>query len=140
MAATSGIGEGARPGAVAAIERYFDVSLYLLIVTGFATLVSTGRLDPFAVVGVTLALGVRGWLLLRRRTLLIPDKWTTALTLLYIPVYIADVLFISNSFVAATVHLVLFGMVVKLFSVQRNRDHVYLAILAFLEVLGSAVL
>jgi transglutaminase-like putative cysteine protease len=140
MAASGSIGESARPNALAAIERYFDVSLYLLIVTGFATLVSTGRLDPFAVVGVTLALGLRGWLLLRRRSLLIPDKWTTALTLLYIPIYIADVLFLSASFVTATVHQVLFGMVVKLFSLQRNRDHLYLAILAFLEVLGSAVL
>jgi len=38
------------------------------------------------------------------------------------------------------VHLVLFIMVVKLFSVQRDRDHVYLAIISFLMILASAVL
>src|SRR5262249_19570711 len=43
-------------------------------------------------------------------------------------------------FVQATVHLVLFGMVVKLFSVQRDRDFIYLAMLAFLEVLSAAIL
>ena len=138
--ASSSIGGEIRLRPAATIERYFEVSLYLLIVTGFATLVTTGKLDAIAVLGVTLALAFRGWLLARHRTVQIPEKWTTALTLVYILVYIADFLFLSGSFVTATVHLVLFSMVVKIFSVQRNRDHLYLAVLAFLEVLGSAVL
>jgi hypothetical protein len=40
----------------AAIRRYFDVVLYLLIFTGFGTLASTGRLDLATVVIVTSAL------------------------------------------------------------------------------------
>jgi protein-glutamine gamma-glutamyltransferase len=54
--------------------------------------------------------------------------------------FICDLLLLSGSFVYATVHLVLFIMVVKLFSVERDRDHVYLAIIAFLSVLAAAVL
>ncbi|MBV9087798.1 MAG: DUF3488 domain-containing protein, partial [Acidobacteriaceae bacterium] len=54
--------------------------------------------------------------------------------------YILDFTAISRSFVPATVHLVLFSMVVKLFSVRRDRDRLYLAILAFLAVLAAAVL
>ena len=40
----------------------------------------------------------------------------------------------------ATIHLALFGVVVRMFSLRRERDHVTLAILAFLMVLASAVL
>jgi hypothetical protein len=51
----------------AAIRRYFDVVLYLLIFTGFATLGSTGRLDLATVIIVTSALLFRGYVLARRR-------------------------------------------------------------------------
>ena len=47
---------------------------------------------------------------------------------------------VSGSFIGATVHLVLFGMLVRLFSLQKDRDHYTLAILAFLMVLAAAVL
>ena len=52
--------------------------------------------------------------------------------------YLADYFLLSRSFVGATVHLVLFGMLVRLFSMQRERDHYTLAILAFLMVLAAA--
>ncbi|MGZ4819191.1 MAG: transglutaminase TgpA family protein [Terriglobales bacterium] len=123
-----------------AIEQYFQISLYLLVATGFITLTTTGRLDAFSVVAVSAALLFRGYLMLRHRTLLISERWTSYLTLLYIVFYAADVFLVSGSFVNATVHLVLFVMVVKLFSVQRHRDQVYLVIISFLEVLAAAVL
>jgi len=130
----------ARAGFRSAIDRYFEASLYLLIVTGFITLTSTGRLDALSIVAVGSALALRGWLLLRGRALVIPERWTSYLTLVYVLFYAADVFLVSGSFVSATVHLVLFSMVVKIFSVQRERDHLYLAILSFLEVLAAAVL
>ncbi|MFZ0797547.1 MAG: DUF3488 and transglutaminase-like domain-containing protein [Terriglobales bacterium] len=123
-----------------AIERYFDVALYLLVVCGFGALASTGRLDLPAVVLVGLALALRGYQLLTRREFVIPERWTTFLTVLYIFVYGADYLFLSRSFLAASVHLVLFTMVVRLFSLQRTRDHYMLAVLSFLMVLAAAVL
>jgi len=123
-----------------AIERYFQISLYLLILIGFFTLASTGRLDALSVMFVSAALLFRGYLLLKGRNLVIPEPWTSYLTLAYVVFYVADFSLISSSFVAATVHLVLFSMVVKIFSVQRDRDHFYLAILSFLEVLAAAVL
>src|SRR4051812_36615401 len=126
--------------AASSVERYFEASLYLLIVIGFATLVTTAKLDVVSILFVGAALAFRGWLLVRRRHLLVPDRWTTYLTLVYTLFYVADLFLISGTFVTATVHLVLFSMVVKIFSVQRDRDHVYLAVLAFLEVLAAAVL
>ncbi len=43
-----------------AIERYFDVALYLLVLCGFGTLASTGGVDLPAVVLVGLALALPG--------------------------------------------------------------------------------
>ena len=122
------------------IERYFEVSLFLLVVTGFVTLLSTGRLDPLSLAMVSLALIARGTLLLRNRSAVIPEKYDTALTLSYLLFYAADYFLISGSFVTASVHLVLFSLVVKLFSVRRDRDYLYLAMLAFLSVLAAAIL
>jgi transglutaminase-like putative cysteine protease len=123
-----------------AIERYFNVALYLLVLTGFGTLASTGGLDLLAVAVVGFALLVRGYHLLTHRQVTIPERWTTYLTLLYVAVYFADYFFVSRSFLVATVHLVLFGMVIRLFSLQRARDHFMLAVLSFLMVLAAAVL
>jgi transglutaminase-like putative cysteine protease len=136
-------GASINPGAITvakAIERYFDVALYLLVLSGFGALASTGGLDLPAVALVGLALALRGFQLLTRREFAIPERWTTYLTLIYVAIYLADYFFLSRSFLAATVHLVLFAMVVRLFSLQRTRDHYMLAVLSFLMVLASAVL
>ena len=123
-----------------AIERYFNVALYLLVLTGFGTLASTGGLDFPAVLLVGLALLLRGYQLVRRIDITIPERWANYVTFLYILVFFADYFLVSGSFLGATVHLVLFLMVVRLFSSQRTRDHYMLAVLSFLMVLGAAVL
>ena len=122
------------------VERYFQISLFLLITTGFVTLMSTNRLDALSVIFVCLALSFRGYLLLKQRELKIPEKWTTYFTLIYVLVFVVDLFVISGSYVTASVHLVLFSLVVKIFSIQRERDYLYLAVLAFLAVLAASVL
>jgi transglutaminase-like putative cysteine protease len=123
-----------------AVQRYFEVALYLLVVCGFGTLVSTGGLDLLTILLVGTALLFRGYLLVTRRTLLIPESWTTTLTLAYVAFYLADYFVFSGLFVSATVHLVLFVMVVRLFSTRRDRDYYFLAVISFLMVLAAAVL
>jgi transglutaminase-like putative cysteine protease len=123
-----------------AVQRYFEVALYLLVLCGFATLVSTGGLDLATVLLVGAAILFRGYLLATRRTLLIPENWTTTLTLGYVAFYLADYFVFSRAFVSATVHLVLFVMVVRLFSTKRDRDYYFLAVISFLMVLAAAVL
>jgi protein-glutamine gamma-glutamyltransferase len=124
----------------AAIRRYFDVVLYLLIFTGFGTLASTGRIDLATVLIVTAALLYRGYILARRRQVLLSERWTNILTIACVGFYILDDFLISRAFLGATVHLVLFVMLVRLFSAQRDRDHYFLAVLSFLMVLSAAVL
>lgn len=122
------------------VERYFQIALYLLVLSGFVTLVSTRGLDALTVLLVSMALLFRGYLLVSGRTLQIPEVWTTALTLTYVVFYLFDYAVISRGFVAATVHLVLFVMVMRLFSMKRERDSYFLAVIAFLMVLAAAVL
>ena len=124
----------------AAIRRYFDVALYLLIFTGFGTIASTGRLDFPTVLLVSAALLFRGYILARRRTVLLSERWTNVLTVACIIFYLADQFVISRAFLPALVHLILFVMLVRLFSAQRDRDHYLLAALSFVMVLAAAVL
>jgi transglutaminase-like putative cysteine protease len=124
----------------AAIERYFQVSLYLLVLTGFGTLAGTGAVDAPTVVLVGIALLLRGYLLSKRSDYQMPTRWTNYLTLAYVAFFLADYTMLSRSFLTATVHLVLFGMVIRIFSVHKERDYYMLAVLAFLMVLAAAVL
>src|SRR6266568_8599940 len=123
-----------------AIRRYFEVALYLLAFTGFGTLASTGGLDLTTTLLVCGAFLLRGYFLLHGRTLRISERWTTLLTMAYIAFYLVDYFFLSASFLSATVHLVLFVMVMRLFSAQRDRDQYFIAVIAFLMVLAAAVL
>jgi len=122
------------------LPRYFEVALYLLVLMGFATLASTGGLNLTIVLLVSAALAFRGYLLISRRTFFIPERWTTILTLGYVAFSLADYFLISSGFLNASVHLVLFVMVLRIFSAQRDRDYYFLSILAFLMVLAAAVL
>ncbi len=72
--------------------------------------------------------------------MVISERWTTPLTIAYLLFYACDYFLLSRSFLTATVHLVLFAVVVRTFSLRRERDYTMLAILAFLMVLASAVL
>ena len=123
-----------------AIDHYFELALYLLVLTGFGTLASTGGLDTPAMVLVGVALAIRGFQLAKRRQFVISEQWTTPLSIAYFIFFAADYFIFSRSFLPAVVHLALFGVVVRMFSLRKERDHITLAILAFLMVLASAVL
>jgi transglutaminase-like putative cysteine protease len=123
-----------------AINKYFEISIYLLVLMGFGTLASTGGLDLATILLVGGALALRGYLLAERRRVVISERWTTPLTIAYFVFYACDYFLFSRSFLTATVHLVLFAVVVRSFSLRRDRDYTMLAILAFLMVLASAVL
>ena len=128
-------------GAVAPlIQRYLEIALYLMVVAGFVTLASTGQLDLPILVVVTAAVLFRGYLLATSRTFLLSTSWTNILTLAFTSFFLADLFVLSGSFVTATVHFVLLLMIMRLLSAKRNRDYAFLAVLAFLMVLGAAVL
>ena len=65
------------------IEHLFQTSLYLLVVTGFATLASTGKMDVGSVIFVLFALVSRAVLLFRDQPFVIPRRVTLWLAVIY---------------------------------------------------------
>src|SRR5574337_462695 len=133
-------------------DRFFRVSLYLLILTGVVTLVSTGKLDLFTILAAPAAVLIKGYGWWRDRPPELRHRVATALVLLYIPFLPADVLFFSRALATGApnpslyagllgaVHFLLFVLFVRLYSATSDRDFYFLAVLAFASVLAAAVL
>src|SRR5437879_4570095 len=111
-----------------------------MLVTGFVALAGTGKLDPLSFLFVLSALGFRAYLFVMKRSVVLSVQVTSRLTIAYVVFFLLDLFAISGNFIFAVVHMVLFITVVKLFSIQSDRDHVYLAIISFLMILAAAIL
>ena len=128
------------------VERYFETSLLLTLSTAFFTVATSGRLDLVSVVLVSAALLVRLGSYLREADYSLSPRTVTRLSVFYLFFYVLDFLIFSvgpgfmDSMLAATVHLVLFTAVVKVFSARTYRDYAYLAMLSFMMMLASAIL
>jgi protein-glutamine gamma-glutamyltransferase len=133
-------------------ERFFRTSLFLLMATAVATLVSTGKLDLITMIlapSAVLYKGVRWW---RRCPAEIPQRIATRLVVAYLLIFPLDVLVLSRSFVSASsnpalysallgaVHFLLFVMLIRLYSATTDRDALFLTMLSFAAILASAVL
>ncbi len=144
--ATPGLKTSAKQESDTGVDRFFKVSLLLMLGTSFVTLASTGKLDPIAVMLVSAALAVRLWGYASKRDLRLSSRLVTRLAILYIPFFVLDFLVLSAgegllaSMLSATIHLVLFATVTKVFSATTHRDYAYLSTLSLLMVLASAVL
>ncbi len=128
------------------VQRYFEISLLLMLATSFVTLATTGKLDFVSVVMVSAALALKLWGYVREADYSLGPRTVTRIAIFYIFFYALDFLIFSagpsplDSMLSATVHLVLFATVVKVFSAKTYRDYGYLATLSFLMMLASAVL
>ena len=133
-------------------ERFFRTSLFLLMTTAVATLVSTGKLDLFTMIvapSAVLYKGVRWW---RRCPAEIPQRIATRLVVAYLLLFPLDVIFLSRSFVSASsnpalyaallgaIHFLLFVMLIRLYSATTDRDALFLTMLSFAAILAAAVL
>src|SRR3954462_10464451 len=86
-----------------AVERFFRTSLYVLVLSGFMLLASTGRLDVLSLLVVSAGLLLRGVLLLRGREFAISEQWTNYFTIGYVAFFAFDYMFLSRTFINATV-------------------------------------
>lgn len=128
------------------VQRYFEMSLLLMLGTSFFTLATTGKLDLVSVAVVAAALLLKLWSYVREVDYSLSPRTVTRISVFYIFFYFLDFLIFSvgpsliDSMLTATVHLVLFTAVVKVFSARTYRDYGYLATLSFLMMLASAIL
>ncbi len=139
----------ARPQSV--LTMYFETSLYFMLMTAVMTLVSTGKLDAITTAAAPLALA---WKAIRKWRGHGPELSARAATIcvatyfLFMPL---DYLWAKDRAADApnpalyaalltAVHLLLFAMIVRLYSARTRRDSLFLAMLAFAAMLSAAVL
>ncbi len=138
--------------ALSALHRFFETSLYLLLLTGLLMIISTGKMDPFTSGVALVALLAKGW---RGRRGLPPEISESAarrLTIGYLFFFPVDFAFISMKLaegsqnvplfaaLLAVIHLLAFAMIVRLYSARTTRDYLFLAMVSFAMVLVSAIL
>lgn len=137
---------------LSAVQRYFEISLYLLVLTSVMAVVSTGKLDPFSTFAPILALGYKGLRIWHGKGPEFSVRLATWLVLAYFLFFPFDLWVISRNLAAgapnpalysallAAIHLLLFAVLVRLYSARTNRDYAFLAVLAFAAILASAIL
>ena len=122
------------------VERFFQLSVLCLVTSGYLAVAGSGYLDLPTVVLTGVGLLLRALLVTGAVELKISDRLVTVLTLAYIGFYPLDYFFVSRGFLQATVHLVFYLAVVKILTARSNRDYLYTAAIAFLEILAAAIL
>ena len=122
------------------VQRYFEISLLLTLSTAFISVTITGKLDFVSTVVVSLALAVKLWSYTREVDFSLSPRTVTRVSILYIFFYALDFLVLSpgpgllDRMLTATVHLILFTTVIKIFSARTHRDYGYLALLSFMMI------
>src|SRR5258708_39553425 len=83
------------------IQRFFDISLFFLLFTGFAILAGTGKLDLLSLLFGISALLAKGYFLVRKIDVTLPEQWTTYFTLIYLVFFALDYFLISQTFIGS---------------------------------------
>ena len=140
------------PGHLSAIRRHFEISLYFLLLTGVLTLVSTGKLDLLTMLVLPAAMLFKGYRWWHRKGPELSNRMATWLTVSYFIFFPFDLWIISRLLAAgaqnpglyaallATVHLMLFATVIRLYSATTTRDFLFLTMMGFTSMLAAAIL
>src|SRR6185369_2408054 len=127
-------------GAAVSVERFFQFSLLGLVASGYLAVAGSGYLDTPTIALTTAGLVLRGVLICGLVRFDLSDRLTTIVTIAYAAFFGADYFLLSRDFLAATVHLLFFLAVMKILTAKSNRDYLYTAVIAFLELLAAAIL
>jgi protein-glutamine gamma-glutamyltransferase len=144
--------EPATSDSLPALQRYFQVSLFLLVSTGVMAIVSTGKLDLVSTCLPPLALAYKGIRLFNKRGPELSVRVATWFVLAYFLFFPIDLWVISHGLaegapnpqlyaaLLSAIHLLLFATIIRLYSARTNRDSAFLAVLAVASMLASAIL
>lgn len=122
-----------------ALTGFFQTLIYLLTGIGFTMLALAAQIAAplFLLFLLFYVPAFRPAFSARLRLSYRQGNW---LTWAYVPVFVLDTFVVSRSFVPATLHLILFVQVVKMYQPKQDRDYFYLLILSFLQVLAASSL
>ncbi len=140
------------PSRLSGLRRHFEISLYFLLLTGVLTLVSTGKLDLVSIFLLPAALLFKGYRWYHGKGPEISNRVATWLTVAYFVFFPIDLWVVSRMLardaqnpslyaaLLATIHLMLYAIIVRLYSASTTRDYLFLTLMAFTSMLASAIL
>ena len=140
------------PEHLSALRRHFEISLYFLLLTSVLTLVSTGKLDLVSILLLPAALLFKGYRWWHGKGPEISNRVATWITVVYFVFFPVDLWIVSRilakdaqnpglyAALLATIHLMLFAIIVRLYSASTTRDYLFLTMMAFTTMLASAIL
>jgi protein-glutamine gamma-glutamyltransferase len=126
--------------ATSPVERFFQFSVLGLLASGYFAVVGSGFLDLPTTALMAAALIVRALYSAGVIHYEVPARAVNLATLTYMVVYAIDDMWISRTFIPATVHLVFFLAIVKVLTATTNRDYLLLKLIAFMELLAACIL
>src|SRR5215813_4977063 len=122
------------------MKRYFQLSCHALMITAFFALAFTGRLDAPAILIFSVGLTISVIRTIRGLPPPLTPRGAFLLSCAYILFFLFDSAFISASFIPASIHLVLFLQLAKLYQEKTDKDYFYLIVLSFLQILAASSL
>lgn len=122
------------------IDRFFQVTLLVMLSAGHLAMVSSRLLDLPSVIVTCAAISLRFAQLAGWRGFIVSDRAALVAALAYVGFWPLDYLFISADFLQATVHLVCFLASMMILRARTPRDYFFVQIIAFLELLVASIL
>ena len=111
---------------------------YALVATAFLALALTGELYAVSIILYVVAFGASFYRDARGVERFTLSEWMwRALAVIYLPFFFFDALALTSK-VSAIIHLTLFASAVKLYQTKRDRDWVFLYLIAFFQMLLAA--
>jgi transglutaminase-like putative cysteine protease len=122
------------------MKRYFQISCHALMISAFFALAFTRRLDLPSIVFFTVGMGISVYRTIKGLPAPLSSRGAFLLSCGYIFFFLIDSAVLSRSFISASIHLVLFLQVAKLYQEKKDKDYLYLIILSFLQILAASSL
>jgi transglutaminase-like putative cysteine protease len=133
-------------------ERFFRVSLSLLILTSILTLVTTGKLDILTMIVAPIAALSKGFRWWNGRPAELSHRAATRYVLAYLLFFPIDAFFLTRFFVGnssnpplfavllGAIHFLIYVTLMRFYSAATDRDATFLSMLSFAGILAAAVL
>ncbi len=125
---------------LASIERFFQFALLGLVASGYLAIAGSGYVDSPTVILAGIGLVWRAAIISGARRLQVPDLAVTIATIAYMVFAPIDYFLFSHTWITATVHVVFFVAGVKTLTARVARDYLFVAAVAFIELLAAALL
>ena len=122
------------------MRRYFQISCHALMISAFGALALTGRLDAPSIALFIVGLSISVYRTIKGLPEPLSQRMAFVLSCVYILFFLFDMMILSASFIPASIHLVLFLQIAKLYQEKTDRDYLYLIILSFLQILAASSL